>query len=131
MSDRRRQDGQREPHRLIAGLAERRERHLERHWIVRTLVVLTGATVVLAGLAMLVAPGPAFVVIPIGLAMLALEFAWAERMLESVIDRAEAAGQAAKESSRAQRVVLVLGTLLAIGAFVAWAIAGDVPVLPV
>lgn len=120
-----------EPHRLIAGLAERRERHLERHWIVRALVVLTGATVVLGGLVMLIAPGPAFVVIPIGLAMLALEFAWAERMLESVIDRAEAAGQAAKETSRTQRIVIALGVALAVAAFVAWAVTSDVPVLPV
>lgn len=123
--------GEREPHRLIAGLAERRERHLQRHWIVRALVVATGATVVLAGLVMLLAPGPALVVIPIGLAMLALEFAWAERMLEAVIDRAEAAGQAAKETSATQRLVLAGGALLAIAAIVTWAAVGDVPLLPV
>lgn len=122
---------EREPHRLIAGLAERRERHLERHWILRALVVATGATVVVAGLVMLLAPGPAFVVIPFGLAMLALEFAWAERMLEAVIDRAEAAGQAAKETSATQRLVLAGGGLLAVAALVTWAIVGDVPLLPV
>ena len=63
--------------------------------------------------------------------MLALEFAWAERMLESVIDRAEAAGQAAKETSATQRIVIVAGTAIAIAAFVAWAITSDVPVVPV
>lgn len=125
------QDNKRPRHRLLDNLAERRERHLERHWIIRALVVLSGATIVLAGLVMLVAPGPALVVIPVGLAMLALEFVWAERLLESVIDRAEAAGQAAKEASRTQRIIVGLGAILAVGAFVAWAITSDVPVLPV
>jgi len=118
-------------HRLLEELEERRERHLERHWIVRALVVLTGLTVVLGGLAMLVFPGPAFVVIPIGLAMLALEFAWAERMLELAIDRAEAAGRVAKEATRTQRIVTAVAVLLAAAAFVAWAMTSDVPLLPV
>ena len=48
----------------------------------RTLVVgVVGITVVLVGVAMLVLPGPAFVVIPAGLGILALEFAWARRWL--------------------------------------------------
>jgi hypothetical protein len=38
-----------------------------------------GITVVLLGVALLVLPGPAFIVIPIGLAILATEFAWARR----------------------------------------------------
>jgi tellurite resistance protein TerC len=37
--------------------------------------------VVLIGIALIVLPGPAFIVIPIGLAILATEFAWARRAL--------------------------------------------------
>ena len=36
----------------------------------------------LIGLALIVLPGPAFIVIPLGLAILAVEFAWARRLLE-------------------------------------------------
>ena len=36
---------------------------------------------VLIGLALIVLPGPAFIVIPIGLAILATEFAWAGHLL--------------------------------------------------
>lgn len=125
------QEAPQERHRLLEELAERRERHLKRPRIVRFLVVLAGATVLLAGLVMFVTPGPALVVIPIGLAMLALEFAWAERMLERAIDRAEAAGRVAKETTRTQRIVTAVGVLLAAAAFAAWAWTSDVPLLPV
>jgi uncharacterized protein (TIGR02611 family) len=84
-----------ERHRLLTSLEERRARHLERPKVIRLLVVLAGATVALAGVAMLVLPGPAFVVIPVGLALLALEFAWAERLLERAVDQAEKAKQKA------------------------------------
>ena len=47
----------------------------------RLLVFLVGASVVLAGIVMIVTPGPAFVVIPAGLALLATEFVWARRLL--------------------------------------------------
>jgi uncharacterized protein (TIGR02611 family) len=38
----------------------------------------------LCGIIMLVTPGPGLVVIPIGLAILGLEFAWARRLLRRV-----------------------------------------------
>lgn len=47
----------------------------------RFLVGLVGGTILLLGLAMVVLPGPAFVVIPLGLAILATEFIWAKRWL--------------------------------------------------
>ena len=47
----------------------------------RFVVGVTGMTVLLVGLALLVLPGPAFVVIPIGLGILAIEFEWARRWL--------------------------------------------------
>jgi len=49
----------------------------------RKLAIATiGASVVALGVAMLVLPGPAILVIPLGLAVLAVEFAWARRWLE-------------------------------------------------
>lgn len=45
----------------------------------KLMIALIGGTVLLIGIAMIVLPGPAFVVIPAGLAILATEFAWAAR----------------------------------------------------
>jgi uncharacterized protein (TIGR02611 family) len=47
----------------------------------RVIVSVIGATVILIGIALLVLPGPAFIVIPVGLAILATEYAWARRWL--------------------------------------------------
>lgn len=47
----------------------------------RVVVAVVGITIVLVGVLLLVLPGPAFVVIPIGLAVLAIEFEWARRLL--------------------------------------------------
>jgi hypothetical protein len=80
---------------------------------------------------MLVLPGPALAVIPVGLAMLALEFAWAEKLLEIAVDKAEAAGKVAKETSRKQRIAGFVAIALGAGAAVAAAITWDIPLLPV
>ena len=48
----------------------------------KIVVGVTGGGVVLVGLAMTVLPGPAFLVIPLGLAILATEFAWAKVWLQ-------------------------------------------------
>lgn len=50
----------------------------------RLIVAIVGFTVLLIGLAMIVLPGPAFIVIPVGLGILAIEFAWARRLLKRV-----------------------------------------------
>ena len=48
----------------------------------KPVVAVIGGTVVLIGIAMIVLPGPAFIVIPLGLAILATEFLWARRWLK-------------------------------------------------
>jgi uncharacterized membrane protein len=47
----------------------------------RLIVAVVGVTILLIGLALVVLPGPAFIVIPVGLAILASEFAWARRLI--------------------------------------------------
>ena len=47
----------------------------------RIVVGVIGGTIVLIGLALVVLPGPAAVVIPLGLVILASEFAWARHVL--------------------------------------------------
>jgi len=45
----------------------------------KVIIGVIGLTILLLGVAMVVLPGPAFIVIPIGLGILATEFAWARR----------------------------------------------------
>jgi len=47
----------------------------------RLIISVIGGTILLIGIALLVLPGPAFIVIPVGLAILASEFAWARRAI--------------------------------------------------
>ncbi len=47
----------------------------------KIVIAVIGSTVIVVGIALLVLPGPAFIVIPIGLLILATEFAWARRVL--------------------------------------------------
>ena len=60
----------------------------------RVVVGVVGGTVVLLGLAMIVLPGPAFIVIPLGLALLGTEFVWARRCIQ----KGNALFQQAKQS---------------------------------
>ena len=48
----------------------------------RIAIGIVGGSVLLVGVAMIVLPGPAFVVIPAGLAILGIEFAWARSWLK-------------------------------------------------
>ena len=50
----------------------------------RIAILAVGSTIVAIGIVMLVTPGPGLVVIPIGLAVLGIEFAWARLWLRKV-----------------------------------------------
>ncbi len=70
----------------------------------RIVVGVVGATVLLIGVVMLVTPGPALVVIPVGLAILSIEFAWArawlKRLRESISNRSSSHLNARVEQHR-------------------------------
>jgi tellurite resistance protein TerC len=59
----------------------------------KVAVAVIGSTVLAFGIALIVLPGPAFVVIPLGLAILATEFLWARRLLRRVRQTATSAYQ--------------------------------------
>lgn len=61
---------------------QRRTSMLSLSLVKRVIVSAVGFTVLMIGLAMLVLPGPAFLVIPVGLAILATEFVWARTLLQ-------------------------------------------------
>lgn len=50
----------------------------------RVVILILGSTVLLIGIAMIVLPGPAVLIIPLGLSILAIEFAWARIWLNRV-----------------------------------------------
>src|SRR3954471_11475683 len=112
-------------------LDEWREGYEQRGKLYRIGFVSVGIVVTLAGCAMLLLPGPAFVVIPIGLAMLAMEFAWAERALEKALIQAEKAQESAKRASGRQKALIVVACVCAAAAVIAAIYTWDihVPVL--
>ena len=50
----------------------------------RLVIAVVGSTVLIVGIVMIVTPGPALIVIPLGLGILAAEFAWARIFLKRV-----------------------------------------------
>lgn len=89
------------------------------HWLPRVIVATAGFFILLAGLAMLFLPGPAILVIPIGLAILSLEFVWAERLLDRAIDSGGAIGGWAGRLVRRQSFLLIAAGVLGLGAVAA------------
>jgi uncharacterized protein (TIGR02611 family) len=121
----------RRPPKLVRKLQEQRETHKDRHPVIRVAFVLAGLTLVLGGAALLVLPGPAFVVIPIGLALLSLEFRWAGRLLDKSLVKADEAKEKAANASRRSKLLTVTGVGCVAVAAVVVAVAYDVPYLPV
>ena len=59
--------------------------------VTKVVVTLVGTAVTVVGIITLVTPGPAVVIIPLGLAILATEWHWARRLLGWVRDKFQAA----------------------------------------
>lgn len=51
------------------------------HHTKRVVIALVGATVILIGFAFFLLPGPGLLIVIVGLAVLATEFAWAQGLL--------------------------------------------------
>jgi uncharacterized protein (TIGR02611 family) len=116
---------------LVRRLRARQAEHKRRGRLYRWAFVLLGLAVLAVGIAMLALPGPAFVVIPIGLAILSLEFVWAERLLEKALIKGEEARRKAAEASPAQKALSAAAIACACAAAAAAAILWDIPYLPV
>ncbi len=124
-------EGHPEPPRLVQKLQAKRETHKERNKIVRIAFVVAGLILVLGGVAMLVLPGPAFVVIPIGLALLSLEFAWAGSLLDKSLEKADQAKAKAENASRTSKLLSAAAIACGVVAAVVVVLLYDIPYLPV
>lgn len=69
----------------------------------RIVVIVIGYTILLIGIALLVLPGPAFIVIPIGLGILATEVVWARKLLDRFKGRFDAMREAARARKARRR----------------------------
>jgi uncharacterized protein (TIGR02611 family) len=92
-----------------------RDRHEHSSAVVKLGLTIAGAVLFVAGLAMLVLPGPAFLVIPLGLGLLSVRFEWARRLAFAGVDAV--AGAAACFGRRSLWVKVAL--VVAAGALVA------------
>jgi len=105
-------------------LRERRARHRQRPLVVRALFALGGFATLLAGLALLVLPGPGIPLVVVGLGLLALEFRWAERALARALRHAEWATPSTGRR-RIAAVAALLGSAGAAAAGIAlWGLPG-------
>jgi tellurite resistance protein TerC len=77
--------------------------HLTYRTARRIAVAVVGASVVVVGVAMLVLPGPAFIVIPAGLAILSIEFAFARRWLKHIREHGRSAMSRVRGARAPQR----------------------------
>ncbi|MEU5885102.1 PGPGW domain-containing protein [Spirillospora sp. NPDC047279] len=98
----------------------RRNRLLNTTW--RIGVFTVGVTVLIGGLVMMVAPGPGILGIIVGLAILATEFAWAQRALHHAKQAAEKAKEKALDPRKKRRntILAVIGGILVGAAVIAY-----------
>jgi uncharacterized protein (TIGR02611 family) len=81
----------------------------------RIAVTVLGFVVLVAGVVMMVTPGPGVLAIVAGLAILATEWAWAERAL----DRAKAGGKAVLDQATASPLRIALSVAATVGGIAA------------
>jgi uncharacterized protein (TIGR02611 family) len=118
----------REP--LIERIRARQLRHRQRSFFIRVPFAVGGFAVLLLGVVMLFTPGPGWAVIIFGLGLLALEFAWAERLLERVLNQVERVSDEVKRGSPLRRVAVVtVGAAVTVG-LIALVLFWDIPLFP-
>ncbi len=66
----------------------------------RVIVAVIGITVLAMGVAMIVLPGPAIIVIPAALGLLATEFVWARKLLHAVRERIQCSVNKIKNNNK-------------------------------
>ena len=74
-----------------------------RRFVWRVTVLVVGLALLIAGIVMIVTPGPAVVFIPAGLALLATEYQWARSILHRVRPYIDAAIEKAKRAKKGKK----------------------------
>jgi uncharacterized protein (TIGR02611 family) len=84
----------------------------------RLMVFILGVAVVLAGVSMLVLPGPGVIVIILGLVILATEFAWAERVLDRTTATAAGAASRVTDNRNGRAALAASGIGMIVGGII-------------
>lgn len=116
-----------EPRPSIRRLRERKERHQQRGKIYRITFAVIGIVIILLGVILIPLPGPGWLIVAIGVGMLALEFDRMERVLERILDRVEATTE---KLSNPQKLVLGLLAVAGAAGWIAAILFWDIPVVP-
>jgi uncharacterized protein (TIGR02611 family) len=100
------------------------QRHRTLDTTYRVVVGIIGAAIVLGGIALIPLPGPGWLIVFAGLALLATEFAWADRLLDFARDKVRGWTHWVGRQSILVRALIGLGGLLlvagAIALYVSW-----------
>src|SRR5262245_4969423 len=99
--------------------AARQRRALDLTW--RITVLMVGVAIISAGLVMLITPGPGWAAIVVGLAVLATEYVWAERLLARVKQVAQRAAAKALDPRKRRRNQILLAITVVIFVAAIWA----------
>jgi uncharacterized protein (TIGR02611 family) len=92
--------------------------------VYRLVVLAIGSVILLAGVAMLVFPGPGWAAIVLGLLILATEFRWAEILLEPLQRLINKLASRAKDpQARGENIVFVLVAVIALALALWWYLA--------
>ena len=120
------------PRPTIERLRRRKETHRQRSRLYRVSFVILGAIVIVLGLLLSFPgiPGPGLLLVIAGLAMLALEFDRAERLLERVLLRHERLTERAARAGPVKKLVGAVALALAAVGLVAAVVLWDLPVVP-
>jgi uncharacterized protein (TIGR02611 family) len=84
----------------------------------RLMILILGAAVLIAGVAMLALPGPGILVILLGLVILATEFAWAERLLDRTTTSAAGAASRVTDNNTGRAGLALSGVAMIVGGIV-------------
>jgi uncharacterized protein (TIGR02611 family) len=82
---------------------------------------MVGVAIISAGLVMLITPGPGWAAIVVGLAVLATEYVWAERLLARAKDMAQRAAAKALDPRKRRRNQILLAIAVVIFVAATWA----------
>jgi uncharacterized protein (TIGR02611 family) len=116
-------------HRVLERVRERRRRHAMHSRVYRVTFAAMGFILVGLGLilALPLVPGPGLLLMVVGLAMLAHEFDWADRILERLLDRAERAASRAARRSGLGKAAAPVALMLVLGLAVVAVLIFGVP----
>ncbi len=114
----------------MARVRERKEQHKLRGRAYRISFAVVGTTLIVIGLILVPLPGPGWLIVALGVGMLALEFDRAERLLERLLQNIEDAAEAAAHAPAWQKAIGVGVAVLAAGGWVAATLLWEIPYFP-